>query len=106
MAGHSRCSNDIYAFRLSLKWIAGLKACWTAHCIAPHHCSGLIRKNSFENSIADSKISEFTHSEVGDRRLACSQAAFSDACIIDKRWCTVLSMLVLILINTVHTRLL
>ena len=31
----------------------------------------------FENSIADSKISKFTRSEVGDRRLAHSQTAFS-----------------------------
>ena len=56
--------------------------------------------------MADSKISDFTRSEVGDRRLACSQAAFSDACIIDRRWCTVLSMIVSISINRVHTRLL
>ena len=47
----------------------------------------------FENSRADLKITEFTHSQAGGRRLACNKAASSDACIIDRRWCTVLSLL-------------
>ena len=45
-------------------------------------------------------------SRAGDIRLARNQAASSNACIIERRWCTVLSMLVLILINRVHARLL
>ena len=67
---------------------------------------GLFIEIPFEKSIADLKISEFTRSEVGDRRLERSQAAFSDACIIYRRWCTVLSMLISILIDRVHTHLL
>ena len=47
-----------------------------------------------------------TNSGLGDRCLARSQAAFSDACIINRRWCTVLSIIVSISINRVHTRLL
>ena len=39
------------------------------------------------------QISEFMHSWAGNRRLACNKAS-NDACIIDKRWCPVLSMFV------------
>ena len=41
----------------------------------------------------------FTHSQAGSSRLARNQAASSNACVIDRRWHTVLSMLVLISIN-------
>ena len=60
----------------------------------------------FKNSRADSKISKFTHSQAGSRHLACNQAASSNTYVIDRRWCTVLSMVVSILINRVHTCLL
>ena len=53
----------------------------------------------FGNSRAGSKIFEFTHSWAGGRSLACNQAASSDACIIDRRLCTVISILVMICVG-------
>ena len=101
-ATHSRCSDHIYAIQLSLNSIAGLKASWTAYCVVSHHWSELIHKKFFEDSRADSKISEFTYSYAGGSgHLACIEAVSSDACIIDRRWCTVLSTVVLILIGRV-----
>ena len=75
--------------------LQGVDKNWRQACffyLAPSLiCEGYWQVNSRRSifriadpTIADSKISEFTHSEVGDR-LARSQAAFSNACIIDRR---------------------
>ena len=60
----------------------------------------------FKNSRADLKMSKFTHSQGGSRHLVHNQAASSNAYVIDRRWYIVLSVLVSILINRVHTCLL
>ena len=84
MAGHSRsssrCSDDIWAFRLSLKSIVGLNACWTAHCIAPHHCSGLIRKNCFREFyswLEDIRVYAFR----GWRETSSAQSSYFQRCL-------------------------
>ena len=48
------------------------------------------------------KISEFMHSWADGRHLASNQAASSNVCIIDRRWRTIISMLISISINRVH----
>ena len=45
---------------------------------------------SFGESRADSKIVKFMHYWAGSRCLVCIQAASSNACIIDRKWQTVL----------------
>ena len=88
----------IYAFQLSLKILLlaqGLPRLLTMlfHTIV----LSCVIELPFRNSRADWKISKFAI-PVGlwYRCLACCQAASSDACIIDRRWHIVLSMLALI----------
>ena len=124
MAAHSQRSNYIYAFQLSRKSTAGLKASWTAYCVVPHHWSELIHENHFENYRADSNLStrelvpqwtsmchpfrtqaiiyffgagylqSYAFLDGSSGCLAFTQAASSDACIIDSRWYMALSTLV------------
>ena len=88
MTSCSQCNDNTYTFQLSLNPLASSKASWIAYCV--------VLWNFFWEF---SRISKSTYSYAGSRHLACNQAASSIACIIDRRWCTIPSMLISILIN-------
>ena len=101
-----KCSNEfdgrsishddaIFAFQLSLKsrfWLEGFLNC-SLCCFASLIWAELWK--CLSRILEMTWRYEFTHSLAGDRCQKCNKAASSNACIMDRWWCTVLSVLAL-----------